>query len=58
MGRVCQYRKFFAKNKIETKNLSFDNLKDQVIKEINNQLINVDCIWVINSLFQIIRSQV
>ena len=40
----CQYRKFFAKNKIETKNFSFNNLKDQVITEINSQLTNVDCI--------------
>ena len=40
----CQYRKFFAKNKIVTKNLSFNDLKDLVVTEINNQPTNVECI--------------
>jgi hypothetical protein len=41
----CQYRKFFVKKKnINTKNLSFIDLKDQLITEIDNQTTDIDCI--------------
>jgi len=40
----CQYRKFFVKNKISTDNLSFYDLKNQVITKISNQPNDVECI--------------
>ena len=39
----CQYRKFFIKKKISSNNLSFNDLKDHVINEID-QPNNVECI--------------
>ena len=40
----CQYRKFFAKKKVSTINLSFTDLKNLVITEKNNQMNDIDCI--------------
>ena len=38
----CQYRKFFLDNKINSKNINFDELKEAVIQEVDND--NFDCI--------------
>ena len=38
----CQYRKFFTKKNITTKNISFENLQNISISEIENN--NFDCI--------------
>ena len=38
----CQYRKFFVKKIISTKNLSLDDLKDALIYEVNDQNNNFD----------------
>ncbi len=40
----CQYRKFFVKEMINKKNLSFDKLKEISINNISKDLNNYDCI--------------
>ena len=40
----CQYRKFFVKNKIEAKNLNFENFKKILIVDIDDSLKKYDCI--------------
>lgn len=40
----CQYRKFFVKKKINTKDLNFIDLKSQIVTEINDQINDADCI--------------
>ncbi len=40
----CQYRKFFVKEHIDEKNLSYKRLKAVAIKQINENLNDYDCI--------------
>jgi len=40
----CQYRKFFTKEKVSNKNLTFDRLKEISINDIDQSYLNYQCI--------------
>ena len=40
----CQYRKFFVKKKVDEKKLSFEDLNENILKTIEKNLDNFDCI--------------
>ena len=40
----CQYRKFFAKKKINTKNISLSELKSNIITNLEDEMKTYDCI--------------
>ena len=44
MGRFCQYRKFFINKKLDTKKITFDILKSSVIKKVDSNESDFQCI--------------
>ena len=40
----CQYRKFFAKKNLNTSNLSFLDLKKNIINDLSDEMKNYDCV--------------
>ena len=40
----CQYRKFFAKKKFETKNIRLEEFKNNLLLDVNSQEKNINCI--------------